>query len=214
MDQETGRTSNGDNSGATGSVTVSSGATLGGSGKIGGQLIVNSGGTLAPGTSIESLVGGTTSFAAGSTFEYEVNSSQLGSLGTAADLLVVNGDLDIASGSLLSFLDIASGGAQPFVPGTTIFSLINYSGAWNGGLFTYGGSPLADDSTFMVGGQGWSINYNSPTGGLNYTGDYLQSGSFVIVTAVPEPSTLVLTGIGALAFGAGAIRRCRKARRR
>lgn len=30
----------------------------------------------------------------------------------------------------------------------------------------------------------------------NFTGDYLPSSSFVAVTAVPEPSTLVLVAIG------------------
>jgi autotransporter-associated beta strand protein len=182
-------------------VTVASGAELGGSGSIVGALAVLSGGTLAPGNSIDSLAGGATSFAAGSTFGYEVNSSLLGSLGTAADLLVVSGNLDIASGSLLTFADITSGTVQPFVEDTTVFAMISYSGNWNGGLFTYGGSPLANGSTFTAGSQDWRIDYNSSTGGLNYTGDYLPTSKFVTVTAVPEPSTFVL---GALGF-AGAV---------
>lgn len=82
---------------------------------------------------------------------------------------------------------------------TTIFALINYSGAWNGGLFTYGGTPVADGSQFSVGSQWWEIDYNrtSSAGGGNSTSDYLPSSRFVTVTAVPEPSTLALLGIGA-----------------
>lgn len=189
------------------SVTVASGAELGGSGSIVGMLAMLAGGTLSPGNSIESLSVGAVAFDAGSTFEYEVDSSLLGSLGTAADLLVVNGNLDIASGSLLSFLDITSGSPQPFANATT-FALINYSGNWNGGLFTYGGSPLADGGTFKVGSQDWEIHYNSPTGGSNYTGDYLPSSSFVTVAVVPEPSTKVV--FGALVACAALLRRPRR----
>jgi hypothetical protein len=74
--------------------------------------------------------------------------------------------------------------------------MINYSGSWNGGLFTYNGTPLADGSRFSVGSQQWQIDYNSPTGGSNYTSDYLPSSSFVTVTAVPEPGTLALAAAG------------------
>ena len=185
-------------------------AELGGSGSITGPVSVATGGTLSPGNSIASLATGTTSFATGATFEYEVDSSLLGSLGTAADLLVVAGNLDIASGALLTFADITSGTVQPFVEDTTIFAMINYSGTWNGGLFTYNGSPLADGSRFSVGSQLWEIDYDrtSPTGLANFTGDYLPSSSFVTVMAVPEPGTLVLVGIG------GAIAAVLRARRR
>jgi len=41
---------------------------------------------------------------------------------------VVSGNLDIASGTLLSFTDITSGTVQPFVEDTTIFAMINYTG--------------------------------------------------------------------------------------
>jgi hypothetical protein len=83
------------------------------------------------------------------------------------------------------------------VEDTTIFALINYSGSWNGGLLSSGGTPLADGSQFSVGSQWWEIDYNSSTGGDNFTSDYLPSSSFVTVTAVPEPGTLALLGIGA-----------------
>jgi autotransporter-associated beta strand protein len=186
-------------------VSVATGAELGGSGSIVGALAILSGGTLAPGNSIASLSGGATSFAAGSTFGYEVDSSLLGSLGVAADLLVVSGNLDIASGSLLTFTDLASS-PQPFVNNTS-FALINYSGSWNGGLFSYGGTPLADGGQFFVGSQQWQIDYNSPTGGSNYTSDYLPSSSFVTVMAVPEPGAFALAAAGCTAVATLAIRR-------
>jgi hypothetical protein len=68
----------------------------------------------------------------------------------------------------------------------------------NGGLFTYGANVLADGERFMVGEQQWEIDYNrtSPTGLANFTGDYVPNSSFVAITAVPEPGTFVLLGIG------------------
>lgn len=137
------------------------------------------------------------------------NNSYTGPTTIAAGRLVVNGDLTIQSGALLSFLDLNLS-PQPFVEDTTIFALINYSGIWNGGLFTYNGNVLADGSQFMVGDQEWEIDYNrtSSTGLANFTGDYLTGGSFVAITAVPEPSTLVLAAFGtALAAWAARSRR-------
>ena len=145
-------------------------------------------------------IDGPVSIAAAATFAYEVDSTNPLSLGSAADLLVVSGDLNLDSGnaSLLTLADLASS-VQPFVEDTTIFAMINYSGAWNGGLFTYGGNVLSDGERFYAGSQMWEIDYNrtSATGLDNFTADYLPSSSFVTVTAVPEPSTLVLMAIGA-----------------
>lgn len=53
------------------------------------------------------------------------------------------------------------------------------------------------------------INYSgSWNGGLSFAGDYLPDSSFVAITAVPEPSTLVLAAFGtALAAWAARSRR-------
>jgi autotransporter-associated beta strand protein len=193
-------------------VTVQAGGALGGSGSIGGAVVVDGQGTLSPGNSIASLaVGattftGTSEFVGGSTFEYEYDSSAALSVG--ADLLVVSGSLTIGAGSLITFADLA-GSPSSFADGT-IFALINYSGAWNNGLFTYNGTALADGSRFFVGSQEWEIDYNrtSSTGLDNFTGDYRPSSSFVAITAVPEPSTWAMALAG-LACGGYVVRRRR-----
>src|SRR6185436_419940 len=66
----------------TGAVTVSSGATLGGTGKIGGAITVNSGGIVAPGESIGMLTvdgaaigGAALTLASGATLLDEVNNT-------------------------------------------------------------------------------------------------------------------------------------------
>jgi hypothetical protein len=173
-------------------------AALGGSGTLGGTVAVQNGCRLSPGNSIDVLTQGATSFASGATFEYEVDSSDLNDLANAADLLVVNGNLDIAAGTLLEFSDLAGLAAQAFVEDSTVFALINYTGAWDGGLFTYNGQPLADGSRFSVGSQLWEIDYDfvgTVTEPLNFRNSYVPASgtqTFVTVTAVPEPATLAL----------------------
>jgi hypothetical protein len=79
-----------------------------------------------------------------------------------------------------------------------VFAGINDTDGWSGGLFTYDENELTDGERFSVGSQQWQIDYNSPSGGSNYTSDYLPSSSFVTVMAVPEPGTLALLGIGGI----------------
>jgi len=173
-----------------GTYTVAANTTLGGTGSIGTSAI-NVTGTLAPGASVQTFASGTVSFANGSTFAAELDSSV--STASAADLQIISGDLNLTGTVDLSLVDLA---ASPlaFADGT-IFALINYSGSWNGGLFTFGGNSIADDGTFTAGLNTWKLDYNSAEGGLNFTGEYLGAGdSFVTLTAVPEPNVAMLVG--------------------
>lgn len=186
----------------SGSVSVNTGGILGGRGAFTGNVSVASGGTLAPGESIESLASGGVSFASGSKFAYEVSSSA--ALSAGADLQVVNGGLSLSGAVELTLTNIA-GSPVAFAENTT-FTLINYSGAWNSGLFTLGGNQLADGATFSFNGQNWVIDYNAASGGSNFTTDYI-GGSYVNITAVPEPSTWVLLGLG---LGVVMVRACHR----
>jgi len=79
-----------------GVVTVDSGATLKGSGSVGG-LVLNSGGIVAPGNSIGTLtVNGNVSFAAGSIYQVEVDPA-----GTASDLIHATGTATLNGGSVI-----------------------------------------------------------------------------------------------------------------
>ena len=197
-------------------VTVFNGAELGGSGSIAGSVSVLTGGVLAPGNSIQSLATGTVTCALGATFAYEVDSTNVGALGTAADLLVVTGNLnlDAANGSQLTLADL-NATPNEFIEDTTVFAMINYTGTWNGGLFTYATEVLSDGEQFSVGDQQWRIDYNyvydagNPTTirPLNFQSDYQPTSgpqTFVAITAVPEPSTscLALAGLAAVAWTA------------
>lgn len=197
---------NGTNTG-TGLVSVSSGARLGGTGSIAAALDIA--GTLAPGASVETLASGTLGFSSGSTFAYEVDSSVQLSLG--GDLMIVSGDLNLSGTVDLALSNLALS-PSAFAPGSTL-SLINYSGTWNGGLFTLAGTPLGNGDTFSALGGQWQIFYDAPTGGSNFSGEYLGgSDDFVNITvAVPEPDSVGLA-VGAF-VAAIAASRCRRAAR-
>lgn len=85
--------------------------------------------------------------ASGTTFAYQVDSSVSHSVG--ADLQKVAGNLNLSGTVTLDLGDIAVS-KTAFTTGT-IFSLLNYTGAWNGGLFSFGGNPLANDAQFTTG---------------------------------------------------------------
>lgn len=184
---------NGNSSAATGAVSVASGATFGGTGRIGGAVNVT--GTLAPGASVESLATGAVTFNTGSTFAIELDSSVAASSGS--DLLVANGDLALSGVVNLTLTDLATlAPTAPFADGT-VFSLVNYTGTWNGGFFTYAGDTLTEGEQFHALNNDWVINYQNTTPGQNFTGDYLP-GQFVTLTAVPEPGAALIGGLGAL----------------
>ncbi|MCX6876663.1 MAG: autotransporter-associated beta strand repeat-containing protein [Verrucomicrobia bacterium] len=175
----------------SGAVNVDSGATLGGTGAITGA--VNVSGVLSPGASVETLASGTLTMNGGSTFQYEVDSSV--ALVAGADLQKVTGDLALNGIVTLSLTDLA-GLPTAFANGTT-FSLINYTGAWNSGVFTYNAATLADEGQFTAGLNTWQIDYNAITGGANYANEYA-AGKFVNITVIPEPGVALLGGLGLL----------------
>ncbi len=177
----------------TGNVTVNGGGTLGGNGTFTGAVTVNSGGTLAPGASIESLGSGALTLNDNSTFAYEVDSGV--ATGVGADLQVASGNLTLTGTATLTLANIDLTPIT-FADNTT-FTLINYNGTWNNGLFTYNSTVLNDDSQFSFNGQTWQINYNAATGGLNFPGNYLGGAdSFVNITVIPEPATFALLAFG------------------
>ncbi|MEI6607608.1 MAG: autotransporter-associated beta strand repeat-containing protein [Verrucomicrobiota bacterium] len=179
----------------SGVVDVGASGTLGGHGIISGAVTVESGGTLSPGASIATLTSGALTLNSGSTFAYEMNSQD-----RTADLQVVSGDLTLDSSDghkvYLTVADLA-GTPQAF---PTTLSLINYSGAFSGGFFTYVDAenvetPLPDGAQFTLGANTWKISYTATVGGLNVPGE--DTGRFINLTnltAIPEPGSLLALG--------------------
>lgn len=164
-------------------VTVNNTGTLGGgsnpvSGVITGSVTVNAGGTLAPGPGLGTLQTGDLSFGSGATFALEIASGA-----ARSDLAAITGNFSLADADnvVLTISDLA---AAPFTSGALTF--ITYSGAWDGDLFTYGGSIIPDGGFLTVGTNAFQLDYNF-------------GNNSVALIAVPEPASL-LAGIGLL-FG-------------
>lgn len=188
---------NNTNGSGTGSgAVVVNGGILSGTGSISGDVTVNTGGTLSPGASIESLGAGGITINNGGTFLYELNTTSV-----AADLLFatdLSTSLTLTGSPTLSLVDL--GANAPLTNGTK-FTLFSYTaGSWNGGTF----ASYADDSTFTLFGNMWQINYDDASAGSNFFADATSFGtSFVTITVVPEPSSFALAaclgGLGLIA---------------
>jgi len=162
----------------SGSTTaVNSSGTLGGSGGTTGAVSVNSGGTLSPGAgSIGALnAGGDVTFNSGATFKLEIDTTT-----GSKDALAITGNLNLAAtnDAVLTISDLT-----PASITSGSFAFITYTGAWNGGLFTYNGSAVADDSLVTVGSNQFTLDYN-------------YNGNSVALLAVPEPNAFASLGAG------------------
>jgi len=182
---------NGDNTG-TGTVSVDAGATLGGTGSIAGAVNVT--GMLSPGASVETFTTGALTFNSGSSFAYEVDSSAALSIG--GDLQIVAGNLGLNGNVDFTLGDISS--SPVTFANDTVFTLINYLGSWNGGLFRYNNNTISDGGSFFALNTEWILDYDSTTGGDNFTGEYLANSSYVTLTAIPEPRAALIGGLGML----------------
>lgn len=150
------------------------GGVLAGTGSV-GNTTVQAGGVLRAGNGgIGTLATKTLSFLGTSTFDLDINTTAV-----SADLVNVVGNLNIASTAALALQDL--GGDESLGLGTT-FTVISYSGEWNGVAF----DGYADDSIFTFGVNQFRISYN----GLD------DLSNAVVLTVVPEPGSLLLLGLG------------------
>jgi autotransporter-associated beta strand protein len=187
-------------------LTVNSGATLGGTGTIGAAgttrtVTINSGGTLAPGTANPGLltVTGPVSFATGSTFTVRLNGA---TVGTQYDRLVVVGDVTLGG----TTLSAAVGGG--FTPsGSTQLFLIDNQGANPiGGTFN---GIVQNGTVSLAGGYTAKVSYTGDTATNSLTG-----GNDVVVynfVPVPEPATAFGFAVAGMAAASILRRRYRPA---
>lgn len=181
----------------SGDAVVHDTAVFGGTGAFTGALTVQSGGKLHPGAErlIETLGTGELTLRDGSTLVYEIDSSAARSLG--ADLLKVTGGLHIEEVAL-QLTDLAATASQ--LEGGTVFTLINYTGEWNGGLFTIGDQTIANGEEFVIGLNTWRLDYDALSGGLNFSDEYFSDSRYVNLVVIPEGGTLGVFVVGAIAL--------------
>lgn len=187
---------NGDQSAATGAVSVAAGATLAGTGVIGGDTTVA--GTHTPGNSPGvQTVDGNLTYTAGATVVWEIIDDTLLGRGTNYDGINVTGTLSFAGATSLDLVfNLAGSGVSWSDP----FWDSNHTGT-NGWLVYDGATSLAGFGNLAISGTNWADGsgamFQTARPGASF-GLY-QEGSDVYLTyvvAVPEPSTLILAGLG------------------
>ena len=190
---------NGNNS-ASLLTTVSTGATIGGSGSV-GALTLNSGAFLSPGNSPGILHAGNTILAGGSTYLWQI-SDMLGAAGTGFDQLQVNGTLNITATAgtplIIALQSLLSDNATPGNVGNydPYHSNSYVIATASGGISGLTASNYSIDTSLFTNtpAVGWTLATSSDGNSLllNYA-----------PTAVPEPSTCaVLAGLTALGLAA------------
>ena len=166
----------------SGAVTVDAGATLSGAGIIGGPLEIA--GELGPGDSPEILtVNNQVTFEPGSAFNAEVAGTTAGS---GYDQLTTTGPVSLAGSLNLTF--------GTFTPTAhDMLFLINNTGLGaTSGTFQY-----ADNSEIgSFDGFNWYITYEANDAAT----PSLTGGNDVAIYTVPEPATLALLAVGAIAL--------------
>jgi autotransporter-associated beta strand protein len=173
------------NTNVTGGALVGTGVT--------GTVNVSAGGTLAPGPvgTIGALLTHDVTFSGG-TLAININTSN----GTSSQELD-SGNLTLGTGAVLTLNEL--GGNVPLLPGSTTFSILEYSGNWDGGLFQFNGTTIPEAGSFAFGANQYRIDYQAPGDGLS---------SVTLTVLIPEPgaATSLTAGFFLLA-GFGRMRR-------
>jgi len=210
-----------DGSADNSTVTVNSGATLSGSGSIGG-LIVSSGGTINPGNSPGTqTVAGNATWSAGGNYNWQILDAA-GSAGTGWDLLNVTGTLDLSALSLGNEFEINLWSLSSIGPDVS-GNALNFNSGQN---YTWTIASAASGITGFTGSNQFSINTAANNGAAGFA-NALNGGSFSIAqsgndlnlvftaavvppgpAAVPEPGTWAAAAL----LAGGAYLRWRKRR--
>lgn len=178
--------------GTAGRVTVNSGGSLGGSGTV-GAVALTTGSFLKPGNSPGLLTAASSTWAAGSTYQWQIDNAA-GTAGINWDVFSVTGALDLSALSSTAQMNLV----------LESLSLANYSTttpfSWviaQAGSFT--GTGLADGTNvtdlFNINATAFNGG-NMPTNGFKV--EVSTSGSLrtLNLMAIPEPSTGALLGFG------------------
>jgi autotransporter-associated beta strand protein len=171
----------GDNSLATGAVTVAAGAVLGGSGKIGGATTVT--GTLSPGNSPGVLSIASLVLDGPSTSLFEIGGT---GRGTGYDGVTITQSAGLTYGGVLSLVF-----SNTFADNTT-FDLFNFSGSPLGSFSSVTASGPYGSLTFTNSGSGVWTSGSTNVAGQTMT--FTQSTGDLVI--VPEPGALALAGLG------------------
>ncbi|MEQ1859283.1 MAG: autotransporter-associated beta strand repeat-containing protein [Chthoniobacteraceae bacterium] len=193
----------------SGDVTVEANATLGGTGHITGNVIVNADGILSPGASIGTLFTGPLMLNGGSDFQLEINTTtQLADVVRISAATAADGDLTLSGAVSLVVSDAAPGALSLH----DHLTFMTYSGDRLGsGFFRVPGFDFdltdytGNDATaayFTLNGTPFAVDYN-------YNDAAYAGVTSVALVVVPEPNS-----IAALCAGLGGLLGLQRFRRR
>jgi autotransporter-associated beta strand protein len=200
-----------DGSSSSSAHTVGNGATLGGSGTV-GALVVQSGGTIAPGNSpgILNVVGDTT-WMNGGNYNWQVLDAT-GAAGAGWDQLAITGALDLSN--------LTAGGFNVNVWSLSTFAgttgnALNFDGiggiySWpiataSGGITGFDAGNFFINTTAVNGTNGFTNDFTGGTFSMSQTGNNLYL-NYLGPTPVPEPGSAFTV----LALFSGAVLNRRK----
>lgn len=155
------------------------GGLLGGTGTL--EEVTLYGGIISPGATasgaaIGKLTIGSLDISNGGIFEATIDTGA-----HTSSLLEVDGDFTLGfSAAELRLIDLS---LSTGLPAGTQFTLLTYTGMWDGGTFNFGAfGYLADDMTFTFGENTYLLDYDAiGAGGVR---------SVVLTSVIPEPSSL------------------------
>ena len=180
--------------GSVGAVTVNDGGSLGGEGTV-GALTLTSGSFLNPGNSPGLLTAASSSWAAGSTYNWEINQASGGTAGVNWDVFSVTGALDLSALSSTAKMNLVLQ-SLPAMDDFSASSEYSWVFAQAGSLL---GAGLADGTNVT---DLFAINttaFNSgvlPNGGFTVKVGTTDGLRTLNLMAVPEPSTGSMLGLG------------------
>jgi autotransporter-associated beta strand protein len=195
------------NGSIAGGLNVAAFAAFSGTGTVGGNATIA--GTHSPGNSPGTQTfNGNLTYSPGAVVNWELIANTTGTAGVNYDQIIMpTGNLTFSGSTTLA---LAFNSPDSSVNWSDSFWNVNRS--WM--IYDLSSGSVNNPSNLIVGGslldaQGDSL---SPTGRGYFTTSLSGQDVMLNFVAVPEPTTIALTGVAALALGAGAIRRARKAR--
>jgi hypothetical protein len=181
--------------GTAGNVQVDNGGSLGGSGTV-GAVTLASGSFLKPGNSPGLLTAASSSWAAGATYNWEIDQASGGTAGVNWDLFSVTGNLDLSALSSTAQMNLVLNSLPSMVDYTTTDQ---YS--W---VFAEAGSLLGTGGTALTAGTNVTDLFNITAAGFNggtgpangWKVEVGSTGTTLNLMAIPEPSSASMLGLG------------------
>jgi autotransporter-associated beta strand protein len=185
--------------GTAGNVQVDNGGSLGGSGTV-GAVTLASGSFLKPGNSPGLLTAASSTWAAGATYNWEINQAGNGTAGVNWDLFSVTGALDLSALSSTAQMNLVLN-SLPSMDDYTTTDQYSWVFAQAGSLLGTGGTTLTAGANVTDLFNITAAGFNGGTGPANgWRVEVGSSGNSLNLMAVPEPSTgsLMVFGLSGL----------------